>query len=105
MKVFLSQPMSGKEEQEILLERAYITDLLKERLGEDIDILHTYYDGPEPPLCKLGKAIQALSEADMVYFLPGWKDSRGCKIEYQCAMEYGLECFELLVKDVEDDEN
>lgn len=41
----------------------------------------------------------------MVYFLPGWKDSRGCKIEYQCAMEYGLKCFELLVKDVEDDEN
>lgn len=105
MKIFLSQPMAGRAEDEILLERAYVTDILKERHGEDIEILHTYYDGPEPPLCKLGMAIQALASADMVYFLPGWNHSRGCKIEYQCAMEYDLPCFEFLVKDADQHED
>ena len=96
MKIFLSQPMAGKEEKEILLERAYVTEFLKEKLGEDIEILHTYYDGPEPPLYKLGMAIQAMANADMVFFLPGWNESRGCKIEYQCAKEYKLDRYELL---------
>ena len=98
MKIFLSQPMAGKEEREILLERAYATEVLKEKHGEDIEILHTYYNGPEPPLYKLGMAIQALASADIVYFLPGWNHSRGCKIEYQCAMEYELDCHVLLIK-------
>lgn len=95
MKIFLSQPMSGRPEEEILLERAYIEQELKQWYGEDVEVIHSYSSEPKQPLYLLGKAIQAMADADVVYFLPGWEDSRGCKIEYQCAMEYDLECYEL----------
>lgn len=40
---------------------------------------------------RLAKAIDVLAEADIVYFCPDWEDARGCKIERQCAVEYGIE--------------
>ena len=38
----------------------------------------------------LSKAITLMTEADIIIFMPGWKDSRGCKIEYEIAKEYGI---------------
>lgn len=42
-------------------------------------------------LCVLGKSLEALAGADIIYFCPGWDTARGCKIEHQCAVEYGIE--------------
>lgn len=32
--------------------------------------------------------------ADVVYFAPGWKEARGCRIEHECAKEYGMDRIE-----------
>ena len=101
MKIFLSQPMAGRTEAEILGERRYVTKKLKNCYGEDIEILHSYSDGPEPVLYKLGTAIQVMAYADAVYFLPGWEDSRGCRIEYECAQAYDLDCYEIFYREDE----
>lgn len=31
-----------------------------------------------------------LAEADIAYFAKGWQYARGCKIEYECALKYGI---------------
>ncbi|MBQ8249080.1 MAG: DUF4406 domain-containing protein, partial [Clostridia bacterium] len=48
------------------------------------------------PLWFLGKAIQLLSEADVVYFAKGWEQARGCRIENNCARAYGIK---LIIED------
>ena len=46
------------------------------------------------PLWFLGKSIELLSKADVAYFVKGWDEARGCKIEHQCAVEYGVDRIE-----------
>lgn len=33
-----------------------------------------------------------LSQADVAYFVKGWRTARGCLIEFKCAKEYGITC-------------
>lgn len=35
-----------------------------------------------------------LDGADAIYMLPGWKGSRGARLEYEYAQEIGLEVFD-----------
>lgn len=37
----------------------------------------------------LSKSIDAMSRVDGLVFMPGWQDARGCRIEFQVALEYG----------------
>lgn len=46
------------------------------------------------PLWFLGKSLELLAQADVVYFAPGWADARGCRIEHLCAVEYGIDRIE-----------
>ena len=41
------------------------------------------------PLWYLGKSLELLSTADIAYFAKGWEEARGCRIEHECAEEYG----------------
>lgn len=61
-------------------------------LGE-IEVLDSFIDdeGERHPLWYLGKALEELSRADVIYMVDGWKDSKGCRIEYLCARQYGIE--------------
>lgn len=34
---------------------------------------------------------QPMSEADIVFFCNGWQTARGCQIEHDCALEYGID--------------
>lgn len=92
MKLFISQPMNGKTDDEILKVReealAFVKDMFK---GEEIELIDSFFQGaPEDakPLWYLGKSIQLMSEADAVFFASGWEKARGCKIEHECAFEY-----------------
>ena len=97
MKAFISQPMKGKSNEEIKEERQKAIDSLKEKYGEDLEIVDSFFENAPhdaKPLWFLGKAIQLLSTADVAYFCKGWENARGCKIENTCALEYGLEVVE-----------
>lgn len=92
-KLFISQPMKGKTKEEILRNREIAIRKARDILGEDIKILETYFSGfmkNPKPLNYIAKSIEYLAEADVVYFADGWDVSRGCKIEHQCAVEYGV---------------
>lgn len=91
MKVFISQPMRGRSDEEILKEREEITNLVKDQFpGEEIEILESFFeDGNGGGLYFLGRSLMLLDQADLVVFAPDALSARGCSIEYTCCQEYG----------------
>lgn len=97
MKLFISQPMAGKTDKEILAEREKAIKEAEKIIGEPVEVIDSFFQSAPvdaKPLWFLGKAIEMLSTADVVYFAPGWKEARGCRIEHECAKEYGMDRIE-----------
>ena len=96
-KLFISQPMKGKTNEEILKERELAIKEAEEMLGEPVEIIDSYFQNAPAearPLWFLGKSLELLSTADIAYFANGWQDARGCRIEHICAKEYGIKVIE-----------
>lgn len=92
-KLFNSQPMNGKTDKEILEERRIAIEKTKKLLGEEVEVIDTFYrdfDQDAKPLEYLARSIFDLAKADISYFFKGWEEKRGCKIEYDCATQYGI---------------
>ena len=93
-KLFISQPMRGKSDEEILAEREKAIKEAQELVGESVEVIDSFIQ-TEPvdarPLWFLGKSLQLMSTADVAYFCRGWHDARGCRIEHECAVEYGID--------------
>lgn len=93
MKLFISQPMRGKSDEEILAERRKAVGRFMELFGDDVEIIDSFMRGAPhdaKPLWFLGESIKLLGEADAAYFCPGWEDARGCRIEHEAAVNYGI---------------
>lgn len=101
-KLFISQPMRGKTDEEILAVRSQVKRDVEKSLGEKVAVLNSFFRGvqgdPEAeamrPLWCLGESIKLMAKADVAYFAEGWEDARGCKIEHECAIEYGITTIE-----------
>nr|DAZ55468.1 MAG TPA: N-deoxyribosyltransferase [Caudoviricetes sp.] len=90
--IFISQPMGGRSDDEINAERRRVIEIARQQFGE-VDALETFFSdfGPAAkPLDYLARSIEFLAKADVAIFAPGWQDARGCRIEHQCALEYGI---------------
>ena len=93
-KLFISQPMKDKTDEEILAVRNKAIASAKEKLGEDVEVIDSFFQNAPhdaKPLWFLGKSLELLSTADVAYFAKGWEKYRGCRIENTCALEYGIE--------------
>ena len=100
MKAMLSQPMSGKTEQEIIETRERAITALKENGYEIVNTLFTddWYSKKameargvvQIPLCFLAKSLENMSLCHAAYFCKGWENARGCRIEHEAAKAYGL---------------
>ena len=99
MKVFISQPMKGKTDEEILTERNHMIEVVKEKYpNEEIEIIDSFFQGAPvdaKPLWFLGKALELLSTADLAVFAEGFEHYRGCRIEQMCCNEYGINHIEM----------
>ena len=93
-RLFISQPMRGKSSSEILAARHMAVTEAERFVGETVEVIDSFFPGETNALLCLGKSLQLMSEADVVYFAPGWKEARGCKIEHLAAVEYGLDRIE-----------
>ena len=102
MKIFISQPMNGKTDEEI--------QAVKEEAIEEIKTIYHFFDKNNqleiisttdhikheiipkdaPRLWWLGRAIQLLAGVDVVYFCKGWEEARGCRVEKFVASEYNI---------------
>lgn len=96
-KLFISQPMRGKSDEEILAERQKAIESAERQLGEPVEVIDSFFQSAPAdarPLWFLGKSIELLSTADVAYFAKGWEDARGCRIENECAIQYGITVIE-----------
>lgn len=96
-KLFISQPMKGKTDEEILKERDTAIKEAEELVGEPVEVIDSFFQNAPAdarPLWFLGKSLELLSTADIAYFASGWENARGCKIEHECAKEYGIQIME-----------
>ena len=95
-KLFISQPMRGLTDIEILKVRIELKNRAEKIIGEPLELINSFiedYPGEiinSIPVWYLGKSIQFLSQADVVYFGNDWRNARGCKIEYEIAIAYGI---------------
>lgn len=102
-KIFISQPMKGQSDIEIRKERKRIIEKLY-NIGykpENTYIIDSTShevvpDNVNSALWYLGKSLQLLSSADIAVFANGWNEARGCLIEFECAIKYGIKRIEVL---------
>lgn len=100
MKAMISQPMAGKTDKQIVADRECAIASLEAQGYEVINTLFTdeWYSKEnmekrgvrQVPLCFLAKSLENMSLCDAVYFVDGWQNARGCKIEHDTAIAYGL---------------
>ena len=93
-KLFISQPMRGKTDEEILNERKKAIETAEKQTGEPVEVIDSFFQKAPvgaKPLWFLGKSLEFLADADVAYFAKGWNEARGCKVEHTCAKEYGIE--------------
>lgn len=103
--LFISQPMSGLTNEEILKVRHEATEYISNKYPEyAISVLPSYKEQPYETnnavieVNLLGNAISLMASANIIYFVPGWQKSRGCQIENEVARrwleETGVELIE-----------
>ncbi len=100
-KVMISQPMAGKTDEEIKTAREKAIEYLRDRGYEVVNTLFTdeWYSKDKMeerevvqiPLCFLAKSLENMSLCHAVYFCKGWENARGCRIEHDAAVAYGLD--------------
>lgn len=94
MKVFISQPMAGLSRKEILDNRGKVVARVHEQHPE-AEIIDSYLTDYTPSagnaaLKYLAKSIELLADANLAVFCNDWEKARGCRIEHECAVAYGI---------------
>lgn len=96
-KLFISQPMRGLTDEEIIAAREKAVLLATKAIGEPVQLVDSFFQGAPAenrPLWYLGKSLQMLAVADIAFFAKGWENARGCRMEHLCATEYGVPVIE-----------
>lgn len=98
-RVMISQPMAGLTDQEIVAIRDQAICEIRKMGGTVINTLFSdewkknqnrIDDFVVSPLWFLAKSLEVMSTCHAVYFCKGWENTRGCKIEHDAAVAYGL---------------
>ena len=106
INVFISQPMTGKSEEEILATRQKAIEKIHQFFdadGVEINIIASYIDDATRKHFRkytsddinwdifwLSQSLERLAMADAIWLCEGWEHSKGCNIEFACAIQYGL---------------
>jgi hypothetical protein len=100
-KVMISQPMNGLSDEEIMQNRY---DANMRLYKQDYEVVNSFFTEEEYSdenlkakgvkqigVYFLAKSLESMSLCDAVYFCKGWEKARGCKLEHDAAVAYGLE--------------
>lgn len=97
-KLFISQPFSGRAEEEVFEERAKIQRKVEEIQKEDFVVIDQYHQtAPEGAgrFYYLSQDILMMDEVDLIAFSPNWRSAKGCRVEHELALAYGLNMIEV----------
>lgn len=104
VRLFISQPMRGKSDEEIEREREGLIAIAKAVYAErgEVEVIDSFFKGglvvpagAKAPLYYLSKSLELLATADVAIFAKDWREARGCRIEHECADGYGVARIEL----------
>jgi len=104
VRLFISQPMRGKSDEEIESEREDLIAIAKAVYAGrgEVEVIDSFFKGgldvpagAKAPLYYLGKSLELLATADVAIFAEDWREARGCRIEHECADGYGVSRIEL----------
>ena len=93
-KVFISQPMKDKTDEEIKAVRAAVSKHVANLYNDEAEIIDSFFEGAPhdaKPLWFLGKSFELLSTADIAVFVDNWSEYRGCVMENEACTKYGIE--------------
>ena len=96
-KVMISQPMSGLSLAEIEKTRNGVLSWIQKNGYEFINSYFPDYNNTDndeithKAVDYLGRALQVLSKADILYMCKGWESARGCVVEHKVAELYDIE--------------
>ena len=92
--------MNGISEQEIIATRNRAIAKLESLGYEVVNTLFTdeWYSKEsmaergvvQIPIAFLAKSLENMSKCDAAYFCKGWRNARGCIIEHEVALAYGV---------------
>jgi hypothetical protein len=92
-RLFVSVPMRGIALEEIEAQIAEAKERVEKKMGE-VKVIHSFVNTDmiqSMPLQALANSLSIMAMCDCVYFCEGWQEARGCKIEHDCAVAYGLD--------------
>ena len=105
--IFISQPMTGLSEEEILATRQKEVDEIYQCANKDnvqVNIIDSYIDDKTRgsfqeyitdvinwDIYWLSQSLQKLALADVLWLCDGWERSKWCNIERECAIQYRLD--------------
>lgn len=99
VKVFVSVPMNKRSVKEIEEDLLRATNNLSKLYpNSEIRILDSNFPyGPTEFVSNLGiwylgESLKVLANADVAYFVKGWRHARGCRVEHECCSQYGIAC-------------
>lgn len=104
VRLFISQPMRGKSDEEIESEREELIAIAKAVYADrgEVEVIDSFFKGGlnvpagvKAPLYYLSKSLELLATADVAIFAKDWREARGCRIEHECADGYGVARIEL----------
>ena len=99
VRLFISQPMRGKTDEEIEREREELIAIAKAVYADrgEVEAIDSFFKGglnapanAKVPLYYLSKSLELLATADVAIFAKDWREARGCRIEHECADGYGI---------------
>ena len=113
MKIFISQPMTGLDEEDILFTRAKEKAKARLMFGDDVEFAPTYTSNEvrtsvEQSAMKRNReraektnwdiywlvdSLRYMYTCDTLWLVEGWENSKGGQIEREIAEMYGLEVY------------
>ena len=93
-KLFVSLPMRGLTDEEILEKQKKIFEPYKDEYELMNNIFREDPPNPNNPVWYLGGSIQMLGDADLVIFASDWADASGCRIERMVCALYAIKYVE-----------
>ena len=104
VRLFISQPMRGKSDEEIESEREDLIAIAKSVYAGrgEVEVIDSFFKGgldvpagTKAPLYYLSKSLELLATADVAIYAKDWREARGCRVEHECADGYGVSRIEL----------
>lgn len=93
MTIYISLPITGHDIEKVTKAANHASALIRARGHHAVNPLEITHRDMSYAQC-LDKDIETIiGQCDAIFLQPGWRASKGCTLEYQCALLYDKEIY------------